>query len=246
MTAMDLLDKATQLGVAVVQICDNLPLDTLSEPQLEELRRAARQRGIAIEVGTRGISPDHLRSQLELAEYLASPILRVVVDTTGHHPSLDEVVNLLGPWRSELERADICLAIENHDRFTAAQFRDMVTRLNSPHIGICLDTVNSFGALEGPATIVAALAPWVVNLHIKEFTIHRVDHQLGFVIEGCPAGQGRLDVPWLLQELHKAGRTPNAILEQWPAPEPSLEVTIAKEEQWAAASVKHLRTLIAN
>ena len=46
-----------------------------------------------------------------------------------------------------------------------------------------------------------------MNLHIKEFTIHRVDHQLGFVIEGCPAGQGRLDVPWLLQELHASGRT---------------------------------------
>ncbi|NTW36601.1 MAG: hypothetical protein HGB17_10810, partial [Syntrophobacteraceae bacterium] len=26
MTALDLLDKATQLGVGVVQICDNLPL----------------------------------------------------------------------------------------------------------------------------------------------------------------------------------------------------------------------------
>jgi sugar phosphate isomerase/epimerase len=246
LTATDLLDKAAQLGVSVVQICDNLPLEALSEPQLEELRRAARQREIAVEVGTRGIFPDHLRRQLDLARYFASPILRVVIDTPAHHPSLDEVVHLLSPWRSELERADICLAIENHDRFTAGQFRDMVTRLDSHHIGICLDTVNSFGALEGPATIVAALVPWVVNLHVKEFSIRRVDHQLGFVIEGCPAGQGRLDVPWLLQELHRAGRTPNLILEQWPAPESSLEATIAKEAQWAAASVTYLRTLIKN
>ena len=85
-----------------------------------------------------------------------------------------------------------------------------------------------------------------MNLHAKEFTIRRVDHQLGFAIEGCPAGQGRLDVPWLLQELHRAGRTPNVILEQWPAPESSIEATIAKEEQWAAASVTYLRTLIEN
>ncbi len=149
LTATDLLDKAAQLGVSVVQICDNLPLEALSEPQLEELRRAARQREIAVEVGTRGIFPNHLRRQLDLARYFASPILRVVIDTPAHHPSLDEVVHLLSPWRSELERADICLAIENHDRFTAGQFRDMVTRLDSPHIGICLDTVNSFGALGG-------------------------------------------------------------------------------------------------
>jgi sugar phosphate isomerase/epimerase len=244
MTALDLCDKAVELGVSIVQICDNLPLHALSETQLEELRRTAQQRGIVIEVGTRGILPQQLQRQLQLARYFASPILRVVVDAAGHHPTLDEVVVLLGSWRSELERANICLAIENHDRFTAGQFRDVMTRLDSAYIGICLDTVNSFGALEGPATVVATLAPWVVNLHVKDFTVCRVEHPLGFVIQGCPAGQGQLDVPWLLRELRTAGRAPHAILEQWPAPESSLEVTIAKEDQWAATSVKFLRTLI--
>ena len=170
----------------------------------------------------------------------------MVVDSFEHHPSLDEVVDLLRPLRRDLEQADVCLAIENHDRFTADQFREIVTRLDSPYVGICLDTVNSFGALEGPATVLAALAPWVVNLHVKEFVIQRVEHQLGFVIQGCPAGQGRMDVPWLLRELRAAGRTPNAVLEQWTPPESSLEATIAKEEQWAAASVNYLRTLIEN
>jgi sugar phosphate isomerase/epimerase len=244
LTALDLLDKAVGLGVRVVQVCDNLPLDQLSAAQRDELRQAAAQRGLAIEVGTRGIARDHLQRYLELALYFRSPILRVVIDTAEHHPSLDEVVALLGPVRRDLEQAGVCLAIENHDRFTAAQFCEIVTRLDSPYVGICLDTVNSFGALEGPATVVTALARWVVNLHVKEFVIQRVDHQLGFVLQGCPAGQGRLDVPWLLRELHAAGRTPNAIVEQWPAPEPSLEATLAKEDEWAAASVEYLRTLI--
>jgi sugar phosphate isomerase/epimerase len=111
-------------------------------------------------------------------------------------------------------------------------------------VAICLDTVNSFGALEGPETVVAALAPWVVNLHVKDFVIRRVDYQLGFVIEGCPAGQGRLDVAWLLDELRAAGRAPNAILELWTSPEPTLKGTIEKEDRWASASVNYLRTLI--
>ena len=246
LNALDLLDKAAGMGVRVVQICDNLPLDQLTDSQRGDLRQSAVQRGIVIEVGTRGISREHLQRYLSLAVHFGSPILRVVIDTAEHHPSLDEVLDLLRPMRRELEQADVCLAIENHDRFTAGQFREMVTRLDSPCVGICLDTVNSFGALEGPATVLAALAPWVVNLHVKEFVIQRVDHQLGFVIQGCPAGQGRLDVPWLLRELRAAGRTPNAILEQWPAPEPLLEDTIAKEEQWAATSINYLRTLIEN
>ena len=244
LTALDLLDKAVALGVHVVQICDNLPLDQLTDTQRDQLRQSAVQRGLAIEVGTRGIGRDHLQRYLPLAVDFRSPILRVVIDTPEHHPSLDEVVDLLHPVRRDLEQANVCLAIENHDRFTADQFREIATRLDSPYVGFCLDTVNSFGALEGPATVLAALAPWVVNLHVKDFVIPRVDHQLGFVIQGCPAGQGRLDVPWLLRELRAARQTPNAILEQWPAPEASLEATIVKEEQWAAASVKYLRTLI--
>ena len=90
----------------------------------------------------------------------------------------------------------------------------------------------------------AALAPWVVSLHVKDFCIRRADHQMGFVIEGQPAGQGRLDVPWLLDQLRAAGRRPNAILEQWPPPEATIQQTIAKEHAWLQQSVTYLRTLI--
>ena len=71
LTALDLLDKAAALDVHVVQICDNLPLDQLTDSQRDELRESAVQRGIVIEVGTRGISRDHLQRYLELAVYFA-------------------------------------------------------------------------------------------------------------------------------------------------------------------------------
>jgi sugar phosphate isomerase/epimerase len=64
------------------------------------------------------------------------------------------------------------------------------------------------------------------------------------VIEGRPAGQGRLDVPWLLKRLKEAGRDPNAILELWTPEQDSLEATIAKEDAWARESIEYLRTLI--
>ena len=67
---------------------------------------------------------------------------------------------------------------------------------------------------------------------------------LGLTIEGCPAGQGMLDIPWLLQELRSNDRDPNAILEQWTPPDERLEDTMAKERRWADDSVKYLRQLI--
>jgi sugar phosphate isomerase/epimerase len=67
---------------------------------------------------------------------------------------------------------------------------------------------------------------------------------MGFAIEGTPAGRGRLDVPWLLRTLKEAGRDPNAILELWTPPEPTVEKTVAREDAWAAESIAYLRTLI--
>lgn len=246
MTALDLLGRADQLGVGVVQICDNLPLDAMSELQLNEVEQFGQELGVSIEVGTRGIAPETLDRNLELAVRFRSPILRVVIAAEQHHPSPDEVPALLRPILGPLEKAAVCLAIENHDRYSAREFREIIARLDSPQVGICLDTVNSFGALEGPEVVVTTLAADVVNLHVKDFVIHRAGHNLGFVIEGCPAGQGRLNVPWILEQIQESPRRPNAILEQWPAPESTIQATIEKEDRWAQQSIGYLRQLIPN
>jgi sugar phosphate isomerase/epimerase len=211
---------------------------------LDRLAQRAVDLGMAIEVGTRGIAPDHLRTYLELAVCFRSPIVRVVVDTADCHPSEAEVVATLRALMSAFERAGVCLAVENHDRFKAQALARIIDQVDSPNVGVCLDTVNSFGALEGPEQVVRELGPWVVNLHVKDFAVHRLGHMMGFAIEGRPAGQGRLDVPWLLRTLRDLGRDPNAILELWTPPEDDLAATIAKEGRWAAESVAYLRQLI--
>jgi sugar phosphate isomerase/epimerase len=244
MDAVGLLEKAAQLGVGLVQFADNLPLDALTPDGLDRLQRVAGDLEVSIEVGTRGVAPDHLRTYLALAERLNSPIVRVVVDTADHQPPEEEIVIALRTVMPEYERAGVYLAIENHDRFKAQTLTWLLGQVDSPHVGICLDTVNSFGALEGPEAVLAELGLWVVNLHIKDYTIVRPDHKMGFTVEGRPAGQGRLDVPWLLGALRDLGRNPNAILELWTPPQGDLAATIALEHEWAVASIQYLRGLV--
>jgi 3-oxoisoapionate decarboxylase len=195
------LQWASALGLRLVQIADNLPLHSLSTQDRANLKNEADQLGIAIEVGTRGIQHEHLHTYLTIAQEMGSGILRVVVDSAGHHPTPDEVVDLLRPQLPVFAQADIILAIENHDRFKVKTLVDIIQRLDSPYVGICLDTVNSFGSLEGSQVVVETLAPYVVNLHVKEFIIKRLDHNMGFSITGAPTGQGMMDVPRLLGEL---------------------------------------------
>ena len=239
-----LLERAAALGVKVVQYADNLPLERLADGELQALARHAQELGIQLEVGTRGIEAGHLRRFVEIAKVFDAPFVRVVIDTAEQKPSAEEATTRLAALREAFTAAGIRLAIENHDRFSCHTLARLVETLGSAWVGICLDTVNSLGALEGTEEVVRTLGRFVVNLHVKDFVVTRLGHKMGFLVEGCPAGQGRLDVPWLVSELHRLGRDPNAILELWTLPEERLEETIAKEARWAEESVAYLRTLI--
>jgi sugar phosphate isomerase/epimerase len=243
MRAEDLIDRAAALDVPVVQIADNLPLDSGTR-NLDRLTEHARACGVDIEVGTRGIARDHLRRYLAVAVAVGSPLLRVVVDTADHHPTPAEVVDTLAVLRPEFEAARVVLAIENHDRFTAAELARVVTSLGTEWTGVCLDTVNSFGALEGPAVVVGTLAGLAVNLHVKDFVVVRAPHSMGFTIEGRPAGAGRLDVPELLAAIGRYRNDITAVLELWTPPQETLEATLTTERTWAEDSVAYLKTLI--
>jgi sugar phosphate isomerase/epimerase len=245
LTPLDLLDLARRLNVRVVQFGDNMPLTALTPGDRELLAAFARDHQIAVELGTRGIANTaNLLDHLEIAKSLGAPFLRLVLDSKGHEPTPEECVARLRPLIPHFSDSGIKVAIENHDRFPAATLAGIVETLGPTHVGICLDTVNSFGALEGPNVVVQTLAPYTLNLHVKDFIIERVSSQMGFVIRGCPAGQGRLNIPWLLDQLRAARRDVNAIVELWTPFGPTLEETIAREAAWAQESIRYLRKLI--
>ncbi len=244
MSPADLLQKAVDLGVSIVQIADNMPLHHLPETELAGLVAQAADLDIQIEVGTRGIALEHLQTYVQLAHRFCSPFVRVVIDTANHQPTVPETIALIQKGLPLFQRFGVALALENHDRFTTADFLHILETIGSNDLGICLDTVNSFGALEGPAVVVAALAPWTMNLHIKDFRVRRADHMMGFTIEGTPAGQGQLDIPWLRDTLQPFGRHPTAVLELWTPPETTVKATLEKETAWARESVAYLKTVL--
>lgn len=242
LTAVGLVRRAAAHGIRLVQIADNLPLEVLTDAELDELVGEAAALGVALEVGTRGTDAERLRTYARLAARLGSPFVRIVVDLGDDHPSPDEVVDRLRAVEQEYRDLGLTLAIENHDRFTTGQLLGILDAAGD-WVGIVLDTVNSFGAEEPPATVVPALGPRAVNLHIKDFTIRRHRHQMGFEIEGTPAGDGLLDICGIVEQLEAAGRVRSAILELWTPPAGDIEGTIRKERDWADRSLAYLRTV---
>jgi sugar phosphate isomerase/epimerase len=107
------------------------------------------------------------------------------------------------------------LAIENHEKYTTKELKYLIKSINSKYVGICLDAVNSFGALETPKQVIDELAPYVINLHLKDFDIIRNNQQMGFKIIGKPAGFGKLDINYLFNQLLKYRNNLSIILELW-------------------------------
>jgi 3-oxoisoapionate decarboxylase len=245
LTSQALLDRAVGMGAGVVQLADNIHWEELAPAQLVSLGDAARRSGVILELGTRGIEPDRLRRLIGRCGDAGVTLLRTVVDRSGHEPSPDEVVDAVRTIVPDLRTHGVRLAIENHDRLGAARFVDIVQRLGVPEVGICLDTVNSLGAGEGPEVVIGTLAPYALCLHVKDVRIRRADHGLGFLVEGTPVGDGQLDVPALLRAVRGNGHDPNAIIELWMPPMPTWAETVAREQAWADQSFGVLRALVA-
>lgn len=242
-TAYDIIDKASSTGIEVVQIADNIPLESYTDDELEKIKLYAAGKNVSIEMGGRGLSPEHTMQCLIAAGKLGSPILRMVIDGKDFEPCIDTVISIMRELLPEFEKRNIKLAIENHDRFRAREFEKIVCSSGSPFTGICLDSVNSMGAGEGFETVAAILLPYTINLHVKDFSIRRVSHKMGLIIEGTPAGRGMLNIRELIEKLASAGTCNSAILEQWTPPERDIIDTVRKEELWAKESIYYLKGL---
>ena len=239
-----LLDKAVDANVAVVQIADNLPLHKLPDHQLDQLREAATARGLMLEAGTRSLDPEHLAQYIAITHRIGARVLRTVLSGSllgsEQLAAAETAIRQVVPT---LERHAVTLALENNEAFSALEFAGIITRIASPHVGICLDTANSLGRPETFRIVVEHLAEHAVVLHAKDYDIRRIDTRMGFSVVGTPVGDGRVDFDWVLAELRRRGRSGiSVIVEHWPPFAGTIEESIRIEEEWLSRSVSFLRS----
>jgi sugar phosphate isomerase/epimerase len=244
LTANELLHYAAANGIHYVQFGDNMPLHLLSNHELNDLKEIADNLSVHIEVGTKRLTLENILIYLSIAQKLESSFLRVVIDDADFHPHEQEVIKIIKTVLPQLKKTGICLAIENHDRFPATILQRIIEQTDPFFVGICLDTANSLGANEGTNEVIGSLGPYTVNLHVKDFTIKRLAHKMGFLIEGCAAGDGILNIPAIIQQLTPYNKCKTVTLEIWSQPEATIDETIAKEKLWVETSIKYLKNIL--
>jgi len=243
MRAIDLVRRAHEFGLRVVQFGPNLTLYELDPGELDEVLSACSEWGIEIEIGTRGMETEHLERLVDFTVRCGAKLLRTFPEVQGRVPERKELATLLRAIEPSLRHAQVRLAMEN-SLIPASELDAALSETGSEWLGITLDTVNSLAIPEGTEEVARRLARWTQCLHVKDFAVKREWHMMGFRVEGRPAGQGQLNVPWLLKLLEEEGARANAILELWPPEQATPRETIALEQQWALESIGYLRTLI--
>ena len=165
---LDLLNVAKELKLGLVQIADNMPLHEMSEEQIHDLSQKANDLHIELEAGANIMTSSNLERYITIAEKIKSKILRFAIDGKDYHPTIAQVISIIKNAEPELKKRNIILALENHDRLFAGEYRNIIEEVNSPRVGICLDCANSLGKGEGFHEVVKELAPYTVNFHLKE------------------------------------------------------------------------------
>ena len=242
LTLADMIASTADQGAQVFQICDYPMVADLSDDELDAIRKQSVASGVRLELGTRGLQPDHLQRYLAIARLLDVRLVRSMFNTADHRPTPEEATSLLAQSLPAYEAAGVTLALETYEQVPTATLVDVVASFGSANLGICLDPGNCIAALETPATVIDLVAPYVKNLHVKDFHFTRQDGWVGFSLIGTPMGTGQLDYPLLMERSRAAEQGLSRIIEHWLPWQGDAATTIETEQRWTAHNLEYLRS----
>ncbi len=244
LTPLQLLEIAKELSVPVVQIADNMPLEKLSEQELNEVRSFALKNNIAIEVGTKGVEPAHLSKMIEIALYLDAKILRTLPALFGKKIGMDEVEKNIREILPQIESKGITLVLENTEAFSVDEYADLMERINHPGFRMCVDAANAIGKFEGPHYVIDNLVKYCANFHFKDIDCIRSSTLMGFNMVGAVSGQGQIPLKYAITKLKERGIFCSIILEQWPPLLDNMEATLENEKKMAVESILYIKSAL--
>jgi sugar phosphate isomerase/epimerase len=254
MTVWDFLKRARQLGVAGVSLesCylpsgdDDLLYrlrDTLDSYNFERVWAWGHPNGLRS--GTDRQAARDLVRHLAHAQTIGARVMRIVGGSRRTRPAsyATHKRRLGGMLRTLLPAAEhhgIVLAMENHIDLTADEMVDLITSLDSPWLGVCLDTGNNLRLHEDPLVVAEKLAPLTRATHVKDIWVRPGDPKDFAFWPSVPLGQGLVDIRRVLALLKKARYQGLLAIEV-----DFLHPDHGEEDRAVAASVKYLKSLLA-
>ena len=253
MTVWDFLRRAHRLGVAGVSI-EACFLPAIDHGLLSRLRDTLDTYGLdrvwawghpdGLRSGTDRQAVKDLVRHLEFARQVGAKVMRIVGGSrrsrprswSVHRRQLGRMLRqLVGP----AEESGVIMAMENHIDLHADEMREIITSIDSPWLGVCLDTANNIRLFEDPVEVARVLAPWVRATHVKDVGAQRGNPREFSFWPSVPLGEGLVELPEILHLLKQARYRGLLAFEI-----DYLHPNYGQEERAIARSIRYLRSLI--
>ncbi len=231
----EMIDKTAELGGGAVPDL-RLPADRVGYADAElaaSCVRTPERLGVALELGTRGVTGAVLDRYLELAQALDVTLVRSMINTADHRPSADEAVELLGRPSRRTRAAGVTVALETYEQVpvdTLGPHRASRRLAGSRHLPRPRQLRGRAGDCRRGT--IERTAPYVRNLHVKDFAFSRKDGWVGFTFAGCPLGEGLLDYDFMIDAVRPDERGINQIIEHWLPWQGDSATTHLDRDQW--------------
>lgn len=241
------IERVAQLRLDGFQI-DPLHLKSWDRHYLATVRAAAEAQGLFLEFGAIGTEPRRLARDLRIAAHLGSAVLRTFVGCNRYDRRSDlkaeirRAVAGLKAVRSLATDLGVRLAVENHGDLKTDELLEVVRRVDSPAVGVCLDVGNPLLTGEDPLAATRKLAPYAVTTHFKDYTFQPTNY--GAKIAGVALGQGVIDLPAVLRILRKAARLDRIVLEIPVEAQGAERTALGHEERCVQQSVAYARRVL--
>ena len=201
-----LLDRAQAAHLQGVEF----PVSLIKGGDIASVARSARERGLFITLATGGYNARSLIEVMDVGAQLGARTVRTVIGgakiggdrrhMAGRwQPFLQEVLAHLKEAVATAERIGVALAVENHQDLTSEELLWLCETIGSEHFGITLDTGNPLATAEEPVAFFKCVAPYLKNVHLKDYWIYLSEE--GYRLVRCPLGQGVIDFAALFKIL---------------------------------------------
>ncbi len=206
------LEHCRGLGVSAIQV----GIGTRDDVYADDLKARVEAASMAIEaiISLPRDQSDLARFEAEVrtARRVGATIARTVMLSGRRYENFDSIEAFrtftdhasasLAMAVPVVVRHGVRLAVENHKDWRADEFIDVLKRIGSDHVGVCLDVGNSIALLEDPIEVVEALAPLAITTHFKDMAVEESPD--GFLLAEVPLGTGLIDLPRVVRTLRAA------------------------------------------
>lgn len=238
-----LFERACQIGIERLQVCENARPLVLPAAEWKLLLRHANDMDLEIQFGCMTLDPEVLARYLELAALTPARTLRIVLeDDSGVAPARDRVAAFLAAAAPLLEASGIRLAIENHFHIPCRTLVEVAGPYPASLVGFCIDSANSLRCFESAGQVLDFLGSRAVCFHLKDYRV--CGSNVGFAVTGAPLGDGDFDVAGFLARVFAIDPEPAIFVETWVPSTGNREADVAADGDWLEASLRNLKGLL--